>query len=372
MPSPHPAESGSGVHATGPRRSLLAVRVDKWSCISQALLVLAASRLAVLLPALLGGWGLEPLALKWDGARFVEVALHGYREPGDATIPPLYPLLVGGLASTGMPGWVAGLLASGLTSLALALLLCRLYGAPGMLAVLLFPTIALYTSLPYSEALALPLIAGGLLALRRGMWGVASLLLGLAGLTRYQVAVGVVALTVWALYRREGRGALLLAVAAAVAAGGAALLGYKFYGDPLAYLHSEAQWDAGAGIPLYSQAEWLLSSWFTRQEWIFLGHRIEPWEWLIRNLAFYTLYALGVAVLALRGLSAEALWSLSMLAFDASLTGVPAVSAPRLLDLAFPAIAGLALRWRPGTGYAALAWILTLWTTVWHYTAFFA
>jgi hypothetical protein len=372
MPSPHPAASESGVHATGPKRSYPALRVDKWSCTAQALLALVAAKLAVLLPALLGGWGLEQLALRWDGARFINAALHGYREPGDASIPPLYPLLVRGLAGAGLPGWASGLLVSSLASLALVLLLCMLYGRPGMLAVILFPTIALYTTLPYSEALAVPLAAGGLLAVRRGRWGAAALLLGLAGLARYQVAVGTVALALWALYSRERRGALLLTAAAAATAGAALLVGYMFYGDPLAYLHSEAEWDARVGIPLYSQAEWLLHSWFTGEEWLLLGHRIEPWEWLARNLAFYALYIMGALELALKGLGAEALWSLSMLAFVAGLTGVPAVSAPRLLDLAFPAIAGIALRWRPGVGYAAIAWILTLWATVWHYTSFFA
>ena len=371
MPSPHPPAAESGVHATGPRCPC-SPRVDKRGCALLALLALALSRLAVLLPALLGGWGLSGLALRWDGAHFISIALHGYRELGDAAFPPLYPLVVRGLVAAGLPGWASGLLVSGLASVALALLLCGLYGRPGMLAVLLFPTIALYTSLPYSEALALPLAAGGLLAIRRGRWGLAAILLGLSGLARYQVGVATLALALAALLEGRRRGALLLAGAAASTAGAAVLVGYKFYGDPLAYLHAEALWSAGVGVPFYSQARWLLSSWFTGQEWLLLGHRLEPWEWLARNVAFYIVYVMGAIELSRRGLRVEALWSIVTILLVASLTGVPAASAPRLLDLAFPAIAGLALRWPPGTGYAALAWTLTTWATLWHLTSFLA
>ncbi len=376
MPSPHsPAGSESGVHATGPRRPMLGWLGAKIAgsryCAILALLALLAGKAAVVVAALASGQGLEGLGTRWDSEHFISVALHGYREPSDAAFAPLYPALIRLLAAPGLSPWQAALLAANLASLAAAAPLCALYGPAGAAAVLAFPTVALYTTAAYSEALALPLAAAGLYYTRRGKPLQAALTLALAALTRYQLGLPILALAILEA-RRSPRLSAALASGAAGAAAVVMAMHWHAYGNPLAYLEAEKSWDAGVSIPLLGQARWLLDSWFTRQPWSLAGHRIEPWMWLARNMVFYTIYTAGLVILAKRRLWPDLAWSLTTLLLVASLTGVPGVSAPRLLVMAFPAIAALALNASTTsiTLYIAATLPLTLWATVWHLQSF--
>ncbi len=380
MPSPHRWGSVSGVPATGPYTAA-AAGPDKRLCLL-GLAMLIAVKTAVLLAA--AAWagapawlqGLRVLAYKWDGARVIEVSLKGYRAPGDATIAPLMPSLIAAVAHLGLPAWASALLVANAASLALAPLLCLLYGPAGLAAVLLIPTVALYTTAPYTEALSLPLEALSLYLALRGRWGWAALSLGLAGLARYQAWVPAAGAALGALASGRRRGALYLGAAASAPLLAAALVGLHYYGDPLEYLRAEGAWDAGLGVPFYSQARWLLGSWFTGQTWHLGAWAIRGWVWVARNALFYAPYLAGLALLVREKRAVEAGWSLAVILVAASVTGVPAASAPRLLLGAFPAIAALA-RGRPvdAVGLAvltALAWSLALWTTTWHLEAFFA
>ncbi len=371
MPSPHsrtPA-SESGVPATGPRGAGAAGGVNGW-CWPIVLLALLASK-ALLLVVARYAWGLEALAYRWDGIHFIGVASHGYASLEDAAFAPLYPLLIRLLASRGLPYWEAALLAGNLASLALAPALCALYTRRGALAAALFPTLLLYTTAPYSASVALPLAAGGLALASWGMWGWASLLMGLAGLARYQLALLSLVLAL-AAARRSWRGAAYMLAAALAPGAAAALIGLHYYGDPLIYLRAEALWGAGLGIPFYSQVEWLLHSWFTRQAWTLGPIALKPWMWAARNLGFYAVYIAGLPLLYRQGRTLELAWSAAVILLVASLTGVPAASAPRLLLPAFPAIAALGERWRPGLGYAGASLVLTLFFLAWHMNSFLA
>jgi Gpi18-like mannosyltransferase len=376
MPSPHSRHgSESGVHATGPRERAWGVGGNIGArCLIAVAAALLASRVAVLLAAYASGAGLGGLGTRWDSEHFIHVALRGYTGLADAAFAPAYPALIRGLSGLGLPAWGAALLAANLAAALAAVPLCLLYGPRGALAVLAFPTVALYTTAAYSEALALLFTALGLHLWLRERWGAAALALALAALTRYQTALPALALALLAAARRRRGAAAALLGALAVAGAVMAAMHWALLGDPLAYLQAERLWDSGLSWPILGQARWLLDSWFTREPWELAGRRIEPWMWLARNLAFYTLYGLGVYLLARRRRWDEAVWSASILLLVVSLTGVPGVSAPRLLVEAFPAVAVLAEGWRGDTLalYLALSSALTLWAALWHLQAFFA
>lgn len=133
-------------------------------------------------------------AARWDSVWYLTIAQDGYgteQEHAQAAFYPLYPLLMR------VVGWVVGspLLAGILVSLAcflgalvllhrLATLELGLRDARGtVLLTAFFPT-ALFFSAVYTESLFLLVSVGAFLAARRGRWGWAGVLGGLAALTR--------------------------------------------------------------------------------------------------------------------------------------------------------------------------------------------
>lgn len=137
-------------------------------------------------------------AARWDSAWYLVIAQHGYRpEFGALTASrtaffPLYPLGLSAIAGLGIPVVLAGVL------LSLAALGVGLYGLHrlttlesgsrevGRVAVLLtaLSPMGFYLSAVYSESLYLALSVGMFLCARRGRWGFAAGLAGLAGATR--------------------------------------------------------------------------------------------------------------------------------------------------------------------------------------------
>jgi hypothetical protein len=201
---------------------------------------------------------LLPWATLFDGARYAVIARSGYADPQYAAFFPLYPLLER-LLSILTGGDVA----------AVALLLANVccFGAFGLLRVLaerelgraaarrallyqaIFPT-SLFLAAAYSEALFLLLSLGAFLALRRGRWLAAGLLIALATLTRPVGVLLVAALTVecalrhWTARRVPDR-RTLACMAVAIALPCVALAGLSLYlaarfGTPLAMARAQA------------------------------------------------------------------------------------------------------------------------------------
>jgi hypothetical protein len=206
---------------------------------------------------------------RWDSEWYLLIAERGYAGSGpilrqydlyheeDASgFFPLYPLLVrtaGGM--TGDPV-VAGILVSNLCLLAAAWFLTRMvrhdHGdeaarwAPWVLFA--FPT-GLFLSAVYAESLFLMLAIGTVWQARRGRWGWAGILGGLACLTRPLGFLLIIPVG-WELWRRRDRDPIHWAPVGLMPLGTVGFLGFcqLTYGDFLAPLHRQLRWrGAGSG-----------------------------------------------------------------------------------------------------------------------------
>lgn len=198
----------------------------------------------------LGDW-FDVLA-RWDSDWYLRIAESGYRWPSSTpAFFPLYPALVAGLGRVlGGHFLLAGVLvslAAGAAAFALLFELVRVHLGAGdarraVLYLAVFPT-SLFLGVVYAEALFLALAIGTFLLAERGRLGWASLVAGLAILTRAQglALLPALALFVWRSERRA-RGLLVLAVPIAL------FLVYPivlelWIGHGLAFLDAQRVWD---------------------------------------------------------------------------------------------------------------------------------
>ena len=345
----------------------------RWTaCLLPLVLLLVVK--ALVLSVCLGIMSPEEAAMRWDAGHFLRIASHGYKDLEDAAFAPLFPLAIRAVSVLGLQLWQSAFVVASAGSLAFLAILCRLYGPKQAALVILIPSIALYTTVPYSESLALPLVAGSLLAIRRRRWLLAGALLGLASLARYQV--GIVSLAIAIIVAR--RGGLLSAFKVMVGPGLAGavvmLFHWRVYGDPLIYLQAEKLWGAGLTIPLVGQLEWIAESGFTNRGWAIDGIVIGPSAWSARNISAYILYGAGILGLARSNRMEEAVLAATNILLVASLRGMPAVSAARLAALSFPAVAYLAEkadRWSYTMLAVSFLCMLHI-ATYWHCLAFYA
>ncbi|MGH2400769.1 MAG: mannosyltransferase family protein, partial [bacterium] len=123
---------------------------------------------------------------RWDSVHFIQAAEFGYTDPRtDPNITaffPLFPLLMRGLASIGLPYVGAGMLVSTISSIVAAAYLYRLAeeelgewsGRTATLLLVLFPT-AVFLVAPYSEALFLAGAIPAFYYARRKRWHLVAL-----------------------------------------------------------------------------------------------------------------------------------------------------------------------------------------------------
>lgn len=199
--------------------------------------------------------------VRWDALWYLDLATRGYLDLQDGrsgfVFPPLYPLLVRGLAALVGSPLAAALLISNAALLGTLVLLARLLpdeesGVRAAWYLCLFPS-AFVLSAPYTESLYLLLAVGAFAAAERRRWEWASAAALLASATRV-VGVLLVPALLWLCWRdRDWRSAGLVLLAPL------GLLSYVAWewgatGDPTGFLAGQAGWGRGGGTLLTAVA----------------------------------------------------------------------------------------------------------------------
>ena len=189
---------------------------------------------------------------RWDSYWFVEIARHGYGRIEDtAAFYPLYPGLVAGVGRVlgghyVFAGLTVSLAASAGAFVLLGRLARQLLGEDAawrtLLFLALFPTSFFFMAV-YSEGLFLLLAVATFLLAERGRLAEASLVAGLALLTRPTAVALLPALVLFA-WRNEARARSFasLLIAPVVFAFYPLLLALQT-GDPFRFVHVEGTWD---------------------------------------------------------------------------------------------------------------------------------
>jgi hypothetical protein len=317
---------------------------------------------------------IESLSLRWDGAHYLAIAKDGYPSEGlpglesPLAFPPLFPILIrlvgeGDLAPL-IINSVAGAVATGLVA--------ALMGWRAGLFFAAFPVWVAYSSVGYSEGLYVMLAAGALLLFERGHVVGGALVAALSPLARYSGAAAMAGYGLGLLRADRRRGVIVLA-ATAFAVAGTAVWHWDAGGTAVAYFDAQRQWGAELAWP-WQQLDWYLHGWFTNQETV--RAEVHPSYYALRNYAFVALAAYGCFLLLRRRSTRPlGLYAAVPTALTIAVVGTPAISTPRLLLAAFPAIAVLGDQIRTRAGwvtYGVVAFIGGCWVVTEHLTSFWA
>lgn len=295
----------------------------------------------------------------WDVQHFLELARQGYTKPTDPAFFPGLPLLLRGLGRLGIPMVYGGMVVSLLCSLLAALALWRLGGrrtGPWAAAAWLIAPTAVFTFVPYTEALFCALAFWAWERARERNWFAMAVLAALACTVRVSGLFLVGALFIELLTRRHESGRergrslawLLLPVAT--------LLAYVVYqwrrtGDWLAWYHAQtAGWARGFTTPLQSFRNTLPPA---------MGAYADHpgWDWIFRGeIASMAIGILVTLICLARRRWGEASWvGVQVLAFSLSYWWM---SVNRAVLLWFPLwllIAEIGC-WRPRNPGLDMAW----------------
>ncbi len=215
----------------------------------------------------------------WDTGYYVTIAQHGYVASHAANVPkfiafaPLYPALVAVAHAVTGTGWIVSgqLVSAAATMVAIAGLVHLTTPDEGtsgsgttVLLLVAFPT-AFFLLVDYPESLALALLIWTWIAVRARQWLFAGVLVAGAVMTKYYLVIAAVALLVevWqarspsepgtARLPRPGRPELLRAAAvagpAALSIGAWMVVCNRLYGDPLAFVHVQGEWNRHFAFP---------------------------------------------------------------------------------------------------------------------------
>ena len=186
--------------------------------------------LVALLLAVLGGRSLADMVDQWDVEHFTNLAANGYLGRDDGTLMAFFPglpaLLRLGL-ELGIPIYLSGVLIAAVCSYLAAAALARLGGPVAAVAWLFAPT-AVFTLVPYTEALFCAAAFWAWERARAHHWATAALLAGAACTVRVSGlflvgALAVLALTTAGRWADRARRLLWLGIPAAV------LVGFALY-----------------------------------------------------------------------------------------------------------------------------------------------
>ena len=202
--------------------------------------------LVALLLAVYQGRSVSDMVDQWDVEHFTNLAVNGYLGRADGTLMAFFPglplLLRLGL-EVGVPIWIAGVIISAICSYAAASALARLGGPVAAVAWLFAPT-AVFTIVPYTEALFCAAAFWAWERARSDKWAAAAALAAVACTVRVSGlflvgALAVLALTSAGPWRDRGRRLLWLVLPAAVL-GAFVLYLYSLTGSWTAWYHAQS------------------------------------------------------------------------------------------------------------------------------------
>lgn len=316
--------------------------------ILQLLAALAIGKVVVLLAALLYDPShdfLYVMSTQWDSVIFQSIATHGYTQASQYAFSPFYPALIKALNFIVSNAWVSGLIVTNVLSFVFPLVLHKTFGFRTALMTVLFPTYLVFTTIPYSDVVALFFLALSLFFILREKTIASSATVSLAIISAFRLALVLPAYAFAVLKTRRVK--KLAFCIAPLVAGVLILLWFKLRtGNFLTYFSLENNiWGAHFSTPL-AQAKWLMDGWFSAQSWEVFGMQLPPAYWLVRNLLFEGFYLVGAFYLLLTPNKHRIflfLYSLSAIIPLLLVIGTPAISIPRLLLPAFPAFLGYAM-----------------------------
>jgi hypothetical protein len=202
--------------------------------------------LVALLLAVYQGRSVADMVDQWDVEHFTNLATNGYLGRADGTLMAFFPglpvLLRLGLEA-GVPIYVSGVLISTVCSYLAAIALARLGGPVAAVAWLFAPT-AVFTTVPYTEALFCAAAFWAWERARCDKWAAAALLAAGACTVRVSGlflvgALAVLAVTVAGAWRDRGRRLLWLLIPAVVL-GGFVLYLHSLTGSWTAWYHAQS------------------------------------------------------------------------------------------------------------------------------------
>lgn len=322
---------------------------------------------------------LQGLGTKWDSSYYEAIAAHGYGPSAPYVFSPAYPIAIRALLFVLGNPWVSALVVTNSLSFVFPILLYKAFGYRTALLAELFPTYLVFTTVAYSDVVALTLLAATFLFVMRNRLARSSLALSGAIFAFYSLAL---TLPSFLLLAREKRRATLLFFVAPLLTGAGILLWFKLQtGGYFSLFALEAPWEVGVANPV-AQALYLLCSQgqgsFTCQPWAVGGIVLPPPYWEVRNLLFEGFYMFGAVYLLKAGVRYRvflSVYSLSVVVPLLFTTGFPALSIPRLLLPAFPVFIGYAeiLQGpRRTTVYIAVCLVLAALVSIIQYFAIFA
>ncbi len=350
------------------------------SRILEAFIIFVFTKIIVLLAA--GATsieGLQNLAYRWDGEHFIRIAERGYTNIASYAFAPFYPYLIRLVSYLGLSTWLSALIISNVFSIIFLILLGRVYGWRIAWMILAFPTIALYTTVAYSESVALAFLAASIHEYRRGRMFLASTFIVIGAFARYALAWAGIILVLIVIARRRIKE--VVEVIAPVIIGTIAILAWFKHsaGTYTVYFEAEKYWAAGMGTPI-DQIKWLEEGPILWQFGTLRGIPTPPLIYIVRNYLFLLLPLIGGIIGLYRKDSNitgfEMSYSLLNNIILFTITGVPSISIPRLLAPSFPLLVPIyKIAYRSKLALAILlvgSFSAIAVSTLWHVESFFS
>jgi hypothetical protein len=278
------------------------------------------------------------LCTRWDSSLFQSIAVNGYSESCYYAFSPFYPVLIKGLNLLTSHAWISGFIITNVVGYLFPLVMHRTFGYRTALLTALFPVYLVFSTIPYSDVIPLSFLALSLLFIMKDKISESSGAVTMAVISSFRVAWLLPAYA-QAIYKtRRWKNWLFFFIPAVI--GVAIFLWFKREtGNYLTYFSVEkGTWSAGFTTPV-GQAKWILNGWYTNQHDKFFGVPILPVYWLLRNIAFEVFYLIGAFYLIKTPHQYKTflfLYTLIAIIPLLCVTGMPAISIPRLLLPAFP------------------------------------